>query len=263
MIMNILAPDRGEITVLGRPSASTIRDEIGYLPEERGLYKRMTVRQVLRYYGQLKGKPASALDAEITRWLDRLQLAEWADKRVLALSKGMSQKVQFISTIVAGPRLLILDEPFSGLDPVNADALRDAVLDLRRAGTTIVFSTHDMGAAERLCDRIFMIFKGRKVLDGSLDEIQARYGQDTVRVRTGAGHAAIAGMAGVDSAIDHGNFQDVRLAAGGDPQAFLRALVQKTEVHHFEVTRPSLHDVFVRIARPTADELRDAGEVPA
>ena len=261
MIMNILVPDRGTILVLGRQSHSEVRDEIGYLPEERGLYKRMTVRQVLRYYGQLKGRPLSELDGEITRWLGRLQMAEWADKRVLALSKGMSQKVQFISTIVAKPRLLILDEPFSGLDPVNADALRDAVLDLRRAGTTVVFSTHDMSAAERLCDRIFMIFKGRKVLDGSLDEIQARYGQDTVRVRTAAGASLLASLAGIDSVIDHGNYQDVRLTS--DPQAFLRALVQHTDVRQFEITKPSLHDVFVRIARPTAEELRADEGVPA
>jgi ABC-2 type transport system ATP-binding protein len=261
MIMNILVPDTGTILVLGRHSHSEVRDQVGYLPEERGLYKRMTVRQVLRYYGQLKGRSLSELDGEITRWLDRLQLADWADKRVLALSKGMSQKVQFISTIVARPRLLILDEPFSGLDPVNADALRDAVLDLRRAGTTVVFSTHDMSAAERLCDRIFMIFKGRKVLDGSLDEIQARYGQDTVRVRTAAGAPLLASLSGIDSVIDHGNYQDVRLTT--DPQTFLRALVQHTDVRQFEITKPSLHDVFVRIARPTAEDLRVDQGVPA
>ena len=261
MIMNILVPDTGTILVLGRQSHSEVRDEVGYLPEERGLYKRMTVRQVLRYYGQLKGRPLSELDAEITRWLGRLQMTDWADKRVLALSKGMSQKVQFISTIVAKPRLLILDEPFSGLDPVNADALRDAVLDLRRAGTTVVFSTHDMSAAERLCDRIFMIFKGRKVLDGSLDEIQARYGQDTVRVRTAAGARLLASLAGIDSVTDHGNYQDVRLTS--DPQAFLRTLVQHTDVRQFEITKPSLHDVFVRIARPTAEDLRADEGVPA
>jgi ABC-2 type transport system ATP-binding protein len=254
MIMNILVPDSGQIQVLERSSASEVRDEVGYLPEERGLYKRMTVRQVLRYYGQLKGRSVGQLDPMIKQWLDRLQLADWADKKVLALSKGMSQKVQFISTIISEPKLLILDEPFSGLDPVNADALRDAVLDLRRQGVTVVFSTHDMSAAERLCDRIFMIFKGNKVLDGSLDEIQSRYGQDTVRVRTGAGAAALAGLAEVDSYIDIGNFQDVKLK--GDAQAFLRALSQKTPVFHFELKKPSLHDIFVRIARPTAEEMK-------
>src|SRR6185503_12815962 len=138
-----------------------------------------------------KGKPLSQIDPMITQWLRDLQLTDWIDKKVQALSKGMAQKVQFISAVVSKPRLLILDEPFSGLDPVNADALRDAVLALRGSGTTIVFSTHDMSAAERLCDRIFMIFKGNKVLDGTLDEIQTKYGQDTVRLRTLRGRSAL------------------------------------------------------------------------
>ncbi|MEO8481644.1 MAG: ATP-binding cassette domain-containing protein [Acidobacteriota bacterium] len=261
MIMNILVPDSGRVSVLGHPAQSAIRDEIGYLPEERGLYKRMTVRQVLRYYGQLKGRTVGALDPVINAWLDRLQLGDWADKRVQTLSKGMSQKVQFISTVIAKPRLLILDEPFSGLDPVNADTLRDAVLALRREGTTIVLSTHDMGTAEQLCDRIFMIFRGQKVLDGSLDEIQAQHSKDIVRVRTSAGAGVLMGRPGVLSVTDVGNFQDVTLT--GDPQAFLRALCQVTAVQHFELKKPSLHDIFVEIARPTAAELRRDEVVPA
>ena len=258
MIMDILRPDSGEVRVFDGHSRSSARDQIGYLPEERGLYKRMTVRQVLRYYGQLKGKTLAQVDPLITQWLDQLQLSEWIDNRVQTLSKGMAQKIQFISAVVSKPRLLILDEPFSGLDPVNADALRDAVLGLRGSGTTIVFSTHDMATAEKMCDFVFMIYKGRKVLDGTLDEIQQRHGQDTVRLRTAGGRATLAGMTGIESVTDHGNLQDVRLT--GDPQAFLRALVQQTTVLHFEVTKPSLHDLFVRIAKPTAEDLRLAGE---
>ena len=254
MIMNIILPDEGAITVLGSASHSSARDDVGYLPEERGLYKRMTVRQVLRYYGQLKGKPTAELDQAIRLWLDRLQLSDWADKKVQTLSKGMSQKVQFISAIVSKPRLLILDEPFSGLDPVNADTIRDAVLDLRRQGTTIVFSTHDMSAAERMCDRIFMIFKGNKVLDGTLEEIQARYGQDTIRLRTAGGAAVLAGLPEIESVNDSGNYQDVKLK--GDAQAFLVKLAQKTAITHFELKQPSLHDIFVRIAKPTAEDMR-------
>ena len=255
MVMNIILPDAGDIRVLGQPVTSSSRDDIGYLPEERGLYKKMQVRRLLRYYGQLKGRSIADLDPVIKHWLDRLRLTEWADKRIDQLSKGMAQKVQFISAIVAQPKLLILDEPFSGLDPVNAESLRDAVFELRRSGTTVVFSTHDMSTAEKMCDRIFMIFRGNKVLDGSLDEIQAQYGHDTVRVRTTGGAAILHGLAGVESVNDHGNVQDVRLA--GDPQAFLRQLIEKTSVQHFEITKPSLHDVFVRIARPTADEMRE------
>ena len=255
MVMNIILPDAGDIRVLGQPVTSSSRDDIGYLPEERGLYKKMQVRRLLRYYGQLKGRSIADLDPVIKHWLDRLRLTEWADKRIDQLSKGMAQKVQFISAIVAQPKLLIHDEPFSGLDPVNAESLRDAVFELRRSGTTVVFSTHDMSTAEKMCDRIFMIFRGNKVLDGSLDEIQAQYGHDTVRVRTTGGAAILQGLAGVESVNDHGNVQDVRLA--GDPQAFLRQLIEKTSVQQFEITKPSLHDVFVRIARPTADEMRE------
>ncbi|HEY2906207.1 MAG TPA: ATP-binding cassette domain-containing protein, partial [Vicinamibacterales bacterium] len=250
MIMNLLVPDRGSIQVLGQPPGSGVRDLIGYLPEERGLYKRMTARQVLRYYGQLKGRSVSDVDAAVAEWIEPLQVGEWLDKKVNALSKGMSQKVQFISTIVARPKLLILDEPFSGLDPVNADVVRAAVLELRRRGTTIVFSTHDMSTAERMCDRIFMIFQGKKVLDGSLDEIQARYGQDTIRVRTAAGAPALTGLAGIEAVTDFGNYQDVRFT--GDSQAFLTALAARTPIRHFEVTKPSLNDIFVRIAKPSA-----------
>ena len=251
MIMHILLPDAGLFEWLVRSDTRAAHDDVGYLPEERGLYKKMAVRRLLRYYGALKGKPVGQLDREIDRWLDRLQLTGWADKRVETLSKGMSQKVQFIATVVAKPRLVILDEPFSGLDPVNAEVLKDAILDLRRDGTTIVFSTHDMSAAERLCDRIFMIYRGNKVLDGTLDEIQSDYGFDTIRVRTAAGMAALDRLDGITSVTDNGNMQEVRVA--GDPQAFLAALAARTAVHQFEVVRPSLHDIFVRIARPTTE----------
>jgi ABC-2 type transport system ATP-binding protein len=251
MIMNILLPDRGEIRVLGRTASGAARDEVGYLPEERGLYRKMKVRRLLQYYGLLKGARPAGIERESAFWLDRLELTKWADHRVDALSKGMSQKVQFIATVVSRPKIVILDEPFSGLDPVNADVLREAVLELRRRGETIVFSTHDMGVAERMCDRIFMIFRGRKVLDGTLDEIQSRYGHDTVRVKTGAGPAALGGLEDVESVSDFGNLQEVRLT--GDTQQFLQRLAARTPIFHFEVARPSLHDIFVRIARPDAD----------
>jgi ABC-2 type transport system ATP-binding protein len=248
MIMHLLLPDEGRIEVLGSADTRAARDRVGYLPEERGLYKKMQVRRLLRYYGRLKGRSIAELDPVIDEWLARLGMAGWGDRKIETLSKGMSQKVQFVAAIVSRPELLILDEPFSGLDPVNAEALKDAVLEVRRHGTTVVFSTHDMATAERMCDRIFMIFKGRKVLDGTLDEIQAEYGFDTVRVRTAAGAAALAGLPAVESVNDYGQQQEVRLIS--EPQAFLRQLAARTDVYHFEVTRPSLHDIFVRIARP-------------
>jgi ABC-2 type transport system ATP-binding protein len=249
MIMNILLPDEGRIEVLDSSTSTAARDRVSYLPEERGLYKKMTVRRLLRYYGQLKGRSVADLDPVIDEWMARMGMRDWDDRKVEALSKGMSQKVQFVAAVVSKPELLILDEPFSGLDPVNAETLKDAVLEMRKRGTTVVFSTHDMGTAEKMCDRICMIFRGRKVLDGTLQDIQAEYSFDTVRLRTAAGAVALTGIPGVDSVNDYGQLQEVRLSC--DAQRFLQQVASRTPVHHFEITRPSLHDIFVRIARPT------------
>ena len=249
MIMHIILPDHGEIEVLGSRDTAAARDQVSYLPEERGLYKKMTVRRLLRYYARLKSGRQPDIDAGIDEWIGRMNLPGVLDKPIETLSKGMAQKVQFISAVISKPALLILDEPFSGLDPVNAQVLKDAVLEMRRRGTTVVFSTHDMSVAEKMCDRIFMIFRGRKVLDGTLHDIQEQYGADTVRVRTAEGAAALAGMPGIESVNDFGQLQEVRL--GGDTQAFLAQLVARTTVYHFEVTRPSLQDIFVRIAHPS------------
>ena len=248
MIMHILLPDEGQIEVLGSADTRAARDQVSYLPEERGLYKKMTVRRLLRYYGRLKGRPQAEVDAAIDDWIGRMELPGVLDKPVEAMSKGMSQKVQFISAVISKPSLLILDEPFSGLDPVNAQVLKDAVLEMRQRGTTVVFSTHDMGTAEKMCDRIFMIFRGKKVLDGTLHEIQEQYGADTIRIRTAGGVQVLAGVPGVEAVNDFGQIQEVRVKV--DPQAFLQQLSGKTVIYHFEVTRPSLQDIFVRIARP-------------
>ncbi len=255
MIMHILLPDEGEIEVLGSRDTAAARDQVSYLPEERGLYKKMTVRRLLRYYARLKGRPPAEIEASITEWIARMELPGVLDKPIEAMSKGMSQKVQFISAVISKPSLLILDEPFSGLDPVNAQVLKDAVLEMRQRGTTVVFSTHDMSTAEKMCDRIFMIFRGKKVLDGTLHDIQERYGADTVRIRTSAGAQALGGLPIVDSVNDFGQMQEVRLK--GTPQDFLTQLAARATVFHFEVTRPSLQDIFVRIARPelTGQEL--------
>jgi ABC-2 type transport system ATP-binding protein len=216
----------------------------------------MKVRDVLRFYGRLKN--GGDVNGDVDRWLERLDLAEWADKRVETLSKGMSQKVQFIAAVVHRPDLAILDEPFTGLDPVNADVLQEAVLELQANGTTVIFSTHDMSTAEAMCDFVFMIFQGRKVLDGTLTEVQDQYGTDTVRVRIEGGSASLQGIPGVDRVTDRGQLQELRLAAGADSQEILAAVMSRARVRHFELGRPSLHDIFVRIAGPEAAEANDA-----
>jgi ABC-2 type transport system ATP-binding protein len=251
MITRILLPDRGKIRVLGDESWHAASDRVGYLPEERGLYKQMKVREVLRFYAELKGcrdsRPA------IDGWLKRLELTEWADKKVQALSKGMSQKVQFIATVVARPELVLLDEPFSGLDPINTEVLRDAVLDLKKEGATVIFSTHDMSVAEKMCDFIFMISKGKKVLDGTLESIQDRYGSDTLRVRLENDGAVLDNLPGVVKVTDFGRLKELRLERNADSQQVLSALMARGTVRHFELTRPSLQDIFVRIAGPVAE----------
>lgn len=259
MIMRIYMPDSGSghIRVLGEERLSAANDRIGYLPEERGLYKKMKVGELLRFFAELKGM--RQFRQPIRDWLERMGLSAWADKKVEALSKGMAQKIQFISAVIAEPELVILDEPFSGLDPVNAEVLREAVLDLRKKGTTVVFSTHDMGVAERMCDFIFMIYKGEKVLDGTLAAIQSRYSQDTLRVRVESDGYDPRGIAGVESVRDFGRLQELRVAPGADTQRVLAELMQHGRVTHFELTHPTLHDIFVRIASPEAEHSIDAG----
>jgi ABC-2 type transport system ATP-binding protein len=256
MIMNIFYPDRGTIRVLGEDRRQACADRIGYLPEERGLYKKMKLRPLLRFYGGLK--TARRIDGEVDRWLEQMDLTDWANKKVETLSKGMSQKVQFIAAVVSRPQLLILDEPFTGLDPVNADVIRDAVLDLQANGTTVIFSTHDMSTAQNMCDFIFMIFNGRKVLDGTLASIQDRYGSDTVRVRIDGDAGVLREIDGVQRVQDHGRLQELRIAEGSDPQRILTEIVARAPVRHFELTRPTLHDIFVRIAGPEAEADDDA-----
>jgi ABC-2 type transport system ATP-binding protein len=251
MIMRILLPDTGHIRVLGEETWKAASDRVAYLPEERGLYRQMKVRDVLRFYAQLKG--FNNPDGAINEWLERLNLSEWANKKVEALSKGMSQKVQFIATVIASPQLVLLDEPFSGLDPVNAEVLRAAILDLKRQGATVIFSTHDMAVAEKMCDFIFMIYKGRKVLDGTLEAIQDAYGEDTLRVRLEGGAAALSGLPGVDKVTDFGRYSELRLEKGADAQQVLAALMARGKVRLFEQSRPSLQDIFVRIAAPEVE----------
>jgi ABC-2 type transport system ATP-binding protein len=260
MIVNILYPDSGTISLFGRQHTGTRSADIGYLPEERGLYRKMRVRDLLEFHGELRG--GRNVTAEVGSWLERFGLSHCADRKVETLSKGMSQKIQFIAAVVPEPKLLILDEPFTGLDPVSADSIRGAILEMRARGCTIILSTHDMGVAESLCDSIFMIFRGCKVLDGTLSEIQANFGSDTIRVTleggtlehgNDGGESALGNLPGIVQLRDLGQTQELRMAPGCDAQQVLRALVSRTRVASFAVVRPSLHDIFVRIAGPQPD----------
>jgi ABC-2 type transport system ATP-binding protein len=256
MIMNIFYPDSGIIRTFGEETYGTISSRIGYLPEERGMYKKMKVRDLLQFYGELKS--GQKVNKEVDYWLDRLDLSEWADKKIETLSKGMGQKVQFIATIVSKPELIILDEPFTGLDPVNVEAIKNAVLDLRAQGATVIFSTHDMNVAEKMCDFIFMIFKGQKVLDGTLVSIQDEYGNDTLRIRIEGGVSVLQDLAGVEKIADFGQLQELRLRPDDDHQKILSEIMNRTRVYSFELAKPTLYDIFLRIAGPEAEEDSDA-----
>ncbi len=256
MIAGIFYADRGDVRVFGNPMMGARSELIGYLPEERGLYKKMAVQPMLEFYGELRS--GRKVTAEVNSWLKRLDLSKWARQKVMTLSKGMSQKVQFIATVVPAPRLLILDEPFSGLDPVSADTIQSAILDLRRGGVTVILSTHDMQVAENMCDSICMIFRGKKVLDGTLASIQDQYGNDTIRVAAEGGVRFLDDLPGVERVRDLGQVQELRMARGCDPQQVLRALIERTRVTSFSIMKPSLHDIFVRIAGPEAGEAQVA-----
>lgn len=247
MIVNIIAPDTGRIELYGRPMSDSLMDRIGYLPEERGLYKKMRVGEQLRYFGELKGMTARDADAAVARWLARLKLSEWKTRRTDELSKGMQQKIQFIATVMHKPRLLILDEVFSGLDPVNAELMIEVLHELKDAGHTIILSTHQMEQAERLCDDISLINKSRKVLEGSLREVKRSFGRHAVALRAEDSDGVLDDSSLVAGVKPYGDYQEVLLAAGADAQELLRRLVERgARVTRFESVEPSLHDIFLR-----------------
>jgi ABC-2 type transport system ATP-binding protein len=253
MILNIIAPDSGSIRVLGSPGgADGVTDRIGYLPEERGLYRKMRVRRVLRFLGELKGMSGRDADRKIDEWLPRLGLAEWGDKKVDELSRGMQQKVQFIGTLLHDPELVILDEPFSGLDPINAQALTDTVVELRQRGRTVIFSTHLMDNAERLCDSVCIIANGSKVLDGPVAEVRSAHSGRTIALVMANGASdAVTQILNDRSLLDRVNQTnralEVELTTGASAQQLLTRLVTAgAEITRFEVVQPSLHKIFLQ-----------------
>src|SRR5215211_7680262 len=257
MILNIIAPDQGTIRVLGAASSDQrITDRIGYLPEERGLYKKMKVRSVLQFLGELRGLPRRDADKRIDYWLDRLSLRtpekDWGTAKVDELSRGMQQKVQFIGTLLHDPDLVILDEPFSGLDPINAQALKDTVVELRKRGKTVIFSTHLMDNAERLCDAVCIIARGEKVLDGLVGDVKRAHGGRHVALGLDGGTSnGVAGVLGDRALVarvdDQNRFLELELAPGASAQALLERLVGAgAQINRFELVQPSLHQIFLQ-----------------
>lgn len=246
MIVNITAPDEGKIELFGHKMSSELQNRLGYLPEERGLYKKMRVNEQLRYFAALKDVPQKKADERIDYWLKRFELSEWKLKKASDLSKGMQQKIQFIATVLHEPELVILDEPFSGLDPINVELLIDIVSELKAKGKTIIFSTHLMETAERLCDDIILINKSRKVLGGTLRQVKESFGKDRVALRSTAGNDVLQNSGMVAKITEHADEKELLLSGEADVQQLLKILIDSgAQVTKFEIVEPSLNDIFI------------------
>jgi ABC-2 type transport system ATP-binding protein len=261
MIMNITAPDSGRVLFNGRQSDESFKDHVGYLPEERGLYKKMTVKEVVVYMAELKGMKLKQITPLIDPWLKRVDLADYADHKVEELSKGMQQKLQFVTTIIHDPEVVILDELFSGLDPLNIELIKDILLELKQKGRTILFSTHVMEQAEKLCDHVCMISRGKKVVDGRMSEVKSQFGRNAVQVDLEGDSGMVRQVPGVSGVSAFSNYVELQLEEGVDPNDILKALVGKVSVRRFEVVVPSLYSIFIDLAKVDPTESQ-RGRIP-
>ena len=252
MIMSILYPDTGRIRVLGHANAEAVKDRLGYLPEEKGLYKNMTSIDLIAYFGRLKGLSKKDARERAAALMTKYGLGEWIDTKTKALSKGMGQKVQILATLIHDPELVILDEPFSGLDPVNVEVVRSAILEMKRAGKTVIFSTHVMEQAEKICDAILLINRGRKVLDGPLAEVKSG-GPRTIVLDYDGDGSVLRSLPGVDRVNDSGKQAELTLREGTNPQELLRLLMDRLTIRRFDTREPSLHEIFIRAVGGNSD----------
>ena len=258
MVMSIFHQDQGTISVLGHPDAQQVKDRLGYLPEEKGLYKKMKTAEIVAYFGKLKGMDSRTATNKARELLTRFGLGDWLDKKCEAMSKGMGQKVQVLGTIIHEPDLVILDEPFSGLDPVNRDTMRDIILDMKRQGRTVIFSTHGMEQAEQICDYVMMIHKSKLQFAGTL--AQVKQGRDLgIRLDYDGDGSVLQKLPGAARVNDHGKQAEIFLRPEVDPQQALRWLVDHVTVRRFDYREPSLHEIFVRTVEDADAKLAAAG----
>jgi ABC-2 type transport system ATP-binding protein len=251
MMIGITAPDSGHINLLGQPFARKSLQKVGYLPEERGLYKKMKISDQLVFLGELHGMSAAHARQQALAWCQRLEIDAWLEKKVEELSKGMQQKIQFIAALLHDPEFIIMDEPFFGLDPVNATLLKDVMLDLKKKGKTILFSTHRMDQVEKLCDAICLINKGTAVLQGDLKTIKSRYGKCNVQIEYEGNGDFLEKNPLVSAYNNYGNYVEVRLAPGADAQQLLHLVAGRSRVNKFELMEPSLEEIFINTVGKT------------
>jgi ABC-2 type transport system ATP-binding protein len=251
MINHILNPDTGHISILGEAVSPKSQERIGYLPEERGLYKKMKVFDQLMYLAQLKGLSQTAAKTAIEFWLDRFEASSWKKKEVSELSKGMSQKIQFIATVAHDPEIYIFDEPFSGLDPINSEMLKEVILEEKKRGKTILFSTHRMEQVEQMCDDICLFNQGKAVLQGNLQSIKQSFGNNTVLLDFIGDSEFLNQLEGVRINNRSTNFAEIRLLEGASPQQILEIAMKHAEMQRFEIVQPSLQDIFISTVNDT------------
>ncbi len=248
MIMNIIAPDTGRILFDGRQMTEADKNRIGYLPEERGLYKKMRVEELLLYVGRLKEQPDERLRPNITRWLSTFGLSEWKNRKIEELSKGMAQKVQFMAAVVHDPDIMFFDEPFSGLDPVSTDQLRESIHSLAQEGKTVLFSTHIMEQAEKICSRILLMNRGKEVVSGTLSDVKNRFGQRTVHMEFSGDGSFIGSLPQVARVVSFPRYSEITLSEGADTDALLRNLASRLSISSYTISTPSLHSIFISLA---------------
>jgi len=261
IIMGILLPDAGEVLLAGRPLDEGLRDRIGYLPEERGLYRKMRCAEQIAFFAELKGVPRREAAASADAWLDRLGLGDWKLRKIDELSKGMQQKVQFAATFAFAPDLVILDEPFSGLDPLNIEVMREIILEQKEQGRTVIFSTHMLAEAEKICDYVCLIEGGEKILDGTLGRVRQDFPQKSVRVAWESGGEPPAGLPGVAAQrFEEGSWR-LTMAGGADPQALLPRLLERGPLSLFAANRPTLSEIsLTAVSRPRAGAAATGGD---
>ena len=252
MMVGITMPDSGAVSLFGRPFARESLKKVGYLPEERGLYRKMKVMDQLIFMGQLHGLTADLAAKRAQAWCERLKILDAAQNRTEELSKGMQQKIQFIVTLLHEPELIIMDEPFAGLDPVNAALLQDTLLDLKKAGRAILFSTHRMDQAEKLCDEICLIYGGEKVLSGRMREVKSRYERNRVTIDF-EGEDGFLSHEAIAECKKYPGHVEIRLKDHADAQALLRAAEQHARIYRFELVEPSLEEIFIQTVAENVD----------
>jgi len=249
MIMDIIKPDSGSISILGQPNSGRLQDQVGYLPEERGLYKKMVVLEAIVFFAELKGISNKKSPPKAIEWLTRLELDKWKDHKIEELSKGMQQKLQFICSVIHQPRLLILDEPFSGLDPINTNLLKDVMMELKENGVTLILSTHLMEQAEKLCDSICLINNGKSVIQGQLADVKRKFGINRIKMRYDGDAAFLDDKSLVAGFDDYGQYVEIVPAEKVKPQLILERAIRQVTISHFEISEPSLNEIFINAVK--------------